>query len=73
MKYHKNVFRTLALITQVGISMLVPIFLMVFLGRWLDHKFGTGLFLPFLIIGIAAGFRNVYHLTIHANDDEENK
>lgn len=73
MKYKKSVYKTLALISQVGISMMTPIFLMTFLGVWLDGKFGTSFFIPFLILGIAAGFRSVYAITVHANEDKEHK
>ena len=41
MKYQKNVYRSLVLITQFGINMIVPIFLCSFLGVFLDKKFGT--------------------------------
>lgn len=63
MKYHKNVYRCLALITQFGISMLVPIFLCSFLGIFLDRKCGTQFWMiVWFFIGAAAGFRNVYHM-----------
>ena len=63
MKYHRNVYRCLALITQFGISMLVPIFLCSFLGIYLDRKLGTQFCMIVLFfIGAAAGFRNIYRL-----------
>ena len=34
MKYKKSVHRTFALITQLGISMIVPILLCVWVGGW---------------------------------------
>lgn len=52
------------MITQIGISMIVPIFLGAFIGYQLDRLFGTGfLFLVFLLLGILAAFRNIYKLT----------
>ena len=45
MKYKKSVYRSLALITQFGINMLVPIFLCVMAG---------------IYIGALAGFRNIF-------------
>lgn len=39
MKYKRSVHRTFALITQVGISMLVPILLCTWLGSYLEEKF----------------------------------
>ena len=52
------------MVSQIGISMLVPIFLCAGLGYWLDHHFGTSFcFLLMLLLGIAASFRSVYELT----------
>lgn len=60
----KNVVRSFVMITQVGLSMLTPIFLCVFLGIYIDKKMHTSYwFLALLIIGILAAFRNVYVLT----------
>lgn len=73
MKYKRSVYKTLSLISQVGISMLTPIFLCVFLGVWLDGKFSTNLFIPLLLLGIGGGFRSVYTITKHANEDKEPK
>lgn len=64
MKIDKNIFRSLALINQIGISMLVPIFLCIYIGNKLDQWFSTSyLTIVFLFLGILAAFRNVYHLT----------
>ena len=57
-----KVVRMMALITQVGISMLCPILLMLWFGVWLEERFDIYLVLPFLLLGIAAGFRNCYIL-----------
>ena len=43
--------------------MMVPIFLCVLVGGFIDKKVEAGVFLPiFLVLGIAAAFRNVYYL-----------
>lgn len=61
MKYHKNVYRALAMITQFGVNMLVPIFVCSFVGMFLDQKLGTSfLMVLFFFIGALAGGRNVY-------------
>lgn len=54
-----------ALILQIGISMLVPILLCIFVGIWLDKVFDTKpiLMIIFIILGVGAGFRSVYVLT----------
>lgn len=71
MKYKKSVFKTLSLITQLGISMIVPIFLCVYVGNYLDNRFHWHTFIPLMILGILAGFRNCYILVKDANRDEE--
>ena len=61
MKYKRTVYRSLALITQFGINMLVPIFLCTFLGIFLDRLCHTTFIAIILFfLGAAAGFRNVY-------------
>ena len=62
-KYDRTVFRALAMISQFGITMLVPIFMCSFLGIWLDKKLGTSYIMIILFfVGALAGFRNVYYL-----------
>jgi len=59
-KYKNSVYRSLAMITQFGINMLVPIFLCTFLGIFLDKKLGTSFIVIILFfLGAAAGFRNI--------------
>lgn len=71
MNYKKGVWRTLALITQLGISMLTPVFLCVFVGWVLDKKFGWHTLIPLMILGFIAGAKSAYSLaktTIREND-----
>jgi ATP synthase protein I len=73
-KLNKEVYRNFALITQLGISMIVPVFLLLALGIFLENKYGIFTTLPCLIIGILAGCRNTYRLAVAANkksDDEK--
>ena len=52
------------MITQIGVCMMVPIFLCAWLGVWLNRLFHTDIaFVLMLILGIGAAFRNVYILT----------
>lgn len=61
--FDPKVGKTLALISQVGINMIVPIFLMGWFGNWLDGKFSAQIFFPIcILLGIAGGFRSVYSL-----------
>lgn len=73
MKYKRSVYRTFALITQLGLSMITPIFLCVFLAVFLEKKFSISLFIPLVIMGVLAGGRNTYYLAKHANEDPEEK
>lgn len=52
------------MISQIGISMMVPIFLCAGIGWWIDGQFHTRIwFLIMIFIGIGAAFRNVYMIT----------
>lgn len=73
MNYKKSVYKTLSLISQLGISMITPILLCVYGGLWLEEKFDIPVTIPLMILGILAGGRNVYALVRHANEDPEDK
>ena len=74
MGYKKSVYKSLAMISQVGIAMLVPIFLCCMLGLFLRNKFGIPAFLPLFFIGALAGMRNVYiMLSAIFKEDEKKK
>lgn len=75
-KYNKNVYRSLALVSQFGFTMLAPICLCTFGGIWLDRKFGTSwIAVLFFFIGALAGFGSVYRLarTIYEAKDPGNR
>lgn len=61
-----NYLKNLTLITQVGLMMLIPIFLCLFFGIWLDDRFATnGVFtIIFIIVGVLAGFRNMFVIVL---------
>ncbi len=52
----------LTLLSQLGLSLAIPILLGAFVGHWVDGKLGTGmLFFTILIcLGIAGGFVGAY-------------
>ena len=54
----------MARVSSIGIAMVIAIFGCFYLGRWLDQQLETEPYLTllFLLIGIAAGFRNMYLL-----------
>lgn len=60
---NRNVYRSLALFTQFGLHMLVPICMMSALGIYLDRKLGTSWFTILLFfVGTVAGGQNVFRL-----------
>ena len=75
MKDNKSVAKSLTMISQVGISMLVPIFLCCMLGMFLEKNLGWPAFIPMFILGALAGMRNVYVLisAIYKEDDKKKK
>ena len=68
MKHRKSVVATLTLISQLGLSMIVPVFLCIFLGIKLEEKFDVSVTIPLIVTGILAGIRNVYALVKQATD-----
>lgn len=55
------VYQSLAMITQFGLNMIVPICMMSALGIWLDRKLGTSwITILFFVAGAIAGGQNVY-------------
>lgn len=57
---HKEIVQNLAMVTQLGISLLAPVVLCAFIGNWLDRKFGWSVTALLLILGVAAGARNAW-------------
>lgn len=58
----KSVFRSLSLISQLTIHVMVPTFLCLAAGLYIDSKFSTWFSVPLLFLGILAGGRNAYVL-----------
>jgi ATP synthase protein I len=63
----------LAYASSIGIAMVLAIFGGLYLGVILDEKFGTGykFTVLLLIIGIIAGFRNIFVLIKKISRDEK--
>lgn len=62
MKNNKSVYTTFALVSQLGISMVVPILLCTYVGVWLEEKCSFPFTIIFIVLGVLAGGRNVYAL-----------
>lgn len=64
MKSDKKVLKAIVMITQLGITMMVPILLCVFVGMKLDELLKTNFITMIgIFLGILASFRNVYIMT----------
>lgn len=71
MKLRKSVFRNLAMISQVGISVMTPIFLCAYIGYQIDQMMGTRwVILPMLILGVLSGGRCGWQLVMRAMKEE---
>lgn len=71
----QHLFRSLSLISGMGISVALAIAIGVWFGLTLDRWLGTKpwFFYIFLLIGIAAGFRNIQVIAgreIRRDDDD---
>lgn len=65
--------KNIVLISQLSICVMVPTFVCLALGLWLDRKLGTCFTIPLLILGIAAGCRNAYVLAMNSIRQDEIK
>ena len=59
-------YENLGLITQIGMIMIIPIFVGLFGGKWLDDQLNTGnIFLLLgIILGVVIAFLNLYRYTM---------
>ena len=57
MHYNKAVFRSLAMISQVGFCVLAPVLFCVYVGYRIDSQYGTMWTIPLLLLGVAGGVR----------------
>lgn len=66
-----QILRSLVLVTQLGINMMVPVFMCVAIGLFLDQKFGWSTVLVFLVLGFLAGAKNVWRMVKQVSSEEE--
>ena len=70
----KRIAYGLMLITQVGISMIVPILLCTFIGIWImKYIYNPIIILISIIVGIIAGFRNIYVMVMSMYGKDKEK
>ncbi len=69
---NRKTFQALALISQLGITMIVSIGMASALGIWLDRKLGTSwITVVMFVLGTAAGIQSAWRLIRKIYDGEE--
>lgn len=73
MKKQFSFLANLALVSQIGIMMALPIVGCIWFGSVIDKKLGTNvLFLAiFTVLGVGASFRNLYVLAVQKTSKKE--
>ncbi|AFA47022.1 AtpZ/AtpI family protein [Acetobacterium woodii] len=63
-------YKYLAMISQVGILVIVPVGMMIFIGKVLDFYFHTGNLVVIIlaVLGVMAGLRNLYVMPLRMNE-----
>lgn len=70
----KKTFQALALVTQLGLVMIVSIGMTTALGIWLDKKLGTSFITVILFfLGAAGGIQGVYSMVKQMDGEEDGK
>lgn len=74
----RDFLRSLSMVSSMGISVVLAIGIGVWFGLTLDRWLGTKpwFFYIFMLIGIAAGFKNIYVIAgqeIHRDDDRDQR
>ena len=72
-KERSQVMKTLYLITQIGFTMVVTIFISMGIAYLINRIFGKDFMVWFIVIGVLAGFRSVYILIRKFLDDPDKR
>lgn len=68
---NRKTFQTLALVTQLGLTMVVSIGMTSALGIWLDRKFNTSwITIVMFVIGVIAGIQSIWRMIKKIYGDE---
>lgn len=59
------------MVTQLGLSVLTPVFLCIFIGYQVDVHFQTKILIPMLILGVLAGGRAAWQLVKATMEQEK--
>lgn len=70
-----KMYENLIFVSQIGISMAMPIFLGVYGGNWIDQRVGTkGIFLLIgVLLGTGTSFMNLYKIAISKSKDNKKR
>ena len=71
LKFDRRALENIALISQIGISMMTPIILCMLLGNYIDKKMNNSqpIFLIILtILGVGTSFVSLFKLTMKGKD-----
>lgn len=74
MRHKKSVMRSLLMITQLGLSVMVPVFVCILAGIWIDKHAGTNLTILLMFLGFLTGGWSGYKVamtTLRMNEREE--
>lgn len=67
MNKKNQIFRNIALISQLGINIVVPIFLCLLVGKGIDMLLGTSFFIIImLVIGVLSGGKSAYDTAMNS-------
>lgn len=67
--------QNLTLVTQIGLVMIIPIFGGVYIGNYLDIRFGTNgvCLLIFTIFGVIVAFLNLFKMVLRKSKNKDRK
>lgn len=60
----KSVFRNFAMVSQLGLVVMAPVFLSIAFGIFMDSRLGTNMTFLLLVLGFIAGGRNGYMMAM---------
>ena len=76
MRHRKSIMRSFLMVTQLGLSVMTPVFACILAGYYLDRRMGTKLIAVFLFLGFLAGGLNAYRTAkavLAMNERDEKK
>lgn len=70
MQGKKSVFRSLAMVSQLGLCVVTPVFLCIFIGYQLDTRFGWKVMIPMVILGVLGGARCAWQMAVRVLEED---